>query len=66
MALALTICEVCPPQEVGIMINVLLNVFDTRESLIKFMKIMIDRDLAAIGESFPLIVFLLLISWGRH
>ncbi|KAG6896188.1 hypothetical protein C0992_009811 [Termitomyces sp. T32_za158] len=50
MALALTICEVCPPQEVGIMINVLLNIFDTRESLIKFMKIMIDRDLAGIGE----------------
>ncbi|KAG5352330.1 hypothetical protein C0989_002775 [Termitomyces sp. Mn162] len=48
MALALTICEVCPPQEVGIMINVLLNIFDTRESLIKFMKIMIDRDLAVI------------------
>lgn len=65
MALALTICEVCPPQEVGIMINVLLNVFDTREALIKFMKIMIDRDLAGIGENFLLIEFSLLISQGR-
>ncbi|KAG6919754.1 hypothetical protein DXG01_001588 [Tephrocybe rancida] len=47
MALALTICEICPPSEVGMMINVLLNVFDTRESLMKLIKTMIERDLAA-------------------
>ncbi|KAG6849386.1 hypothetical protein H0H93_008893 [Arthromyces matolae] len=48
MSLALTICEVCPPGEVAMMINVLLNVFDNRESIVKFMKSMISRDLSVI------------------
>ncbi|KAG6857003.1 hypothetical protein H0H87_011097 [Tephrocybe sp. NHM501043] len=46
MALALTICDICPPSEVAMMINVLLNVFDTRESLLKLIKTMIERDVA--------------------
>ncbi|KAG6854444.1 hypothetical protein C0991_006523 [Blastosporella zonata] len=54
MALALTICEICPPSEVGMMINVLLNVFDTRESLMKLIKAMIERDIAAAGKMIPI------------
>ncbi|KAG6811909.1 hypothetical protein H0H92_005307 [Tricholoma furcatifolium] len=51
MSLALTICEVCPPSEHTIMMNVLLNVFDSRESIIRLMKLLIERDIAGTAES---------------
>ena len=49
MVLAMTICEICPPNEVEMMISVLLNIFDTRESLLSLIKLMIDREVAQTG-----------------
>ena len=49
MVLALTICEICPPSEVEIMISVLLNVFDTRASLLALIKLMIEREVSHTG-----------------
>lgn len=46
MVLALTICEICPPSEVEMMISVLLNVFDTRASLLSLIKAMIEREVS--------------------
>ncbi|KAF9480190.1 hypothetical protein BDN70DRAFT_931958 [Pholiota conissans] len=46
MVLALTICEICPPGEVEMMISVLLNIFDTRASLLALLKLMIEREVA--------------------
>ncbi|KAJ7821199.1 hypothetical protein B0H14DRAFT_2831907 [Mycena olivaceomarginata] len=46
MVLVMAICETCPPAEVEIMISVLLNLFDTRGSLMTLLKHMIDREIA--------------------
>ncbi|KAF8645481.1 hypothetical protein AX16_007766 [Volvariella volvacea WC 439] len=46
MTVALAICEVCPPSEVEMMISVLLNIFDTRQSLMSLIKLMIEREVA--------------------
>ncbi|KAJ4479043.1 hypothetical protein J3R30DRAFT_2708420 [Lentinula aciculospora] len=46
MTLVLAVCETCPPGEVDSMIAVLLNLFDSRASLIKLIKAMIDREVA--------------------
>ncbi|KAH6914612.1 hypothetical protein BKA70DRAFT_1180120 [Coprinopsis sp. MPI-PUGE-AT-0042] len=46
MVLAMTICEVCPVGEVEMMVSVLLNVFDTRSSLIALMKLMVEREIS--------------------
>ncbi|KAI0638553.1 hypothetical protein C8Q77DRAFT_1047292 [Trametes polyzona] len=43
--LALAICEVCPPNEVDSMNAVLLNLFDTRSSLMGLLKTMIDNEI---------------------
>lgn len=49
MVLAMAICETCPPAEVDIMISVLMNLFDTRASLMALLKRMIDREIAHAG-----------------
>ncbi|KAG6336483.1 hypothetical protein ID866_2597 [Astraeus odoratus] len=46
MVLAMVICECCPPTEVDMMISVLMNIFDTRASLMALLKTMIDREIA--------------------
>ena len=50
MVLAMTICEICPPGEVEMMISVLLNIFDSRSSLLNLIKLMIEREVAQTGE----------------
>lgn len=49
MALALAICEICPPNEVDAMNAVLLNLFDTRSSLMNLLKTMIDLEIQKTG-----------------
>ncbi|KAJ7265356.1 hypothetical protein B0H12DRAFT_1201035 [Mycena haematopus] len=46
MVLVMAICETCPPSEVEMMISVLLNLFDTRGTLMTLLKHMIDREIA--------------------
>ncbi|KAJ6515229.1 hypothetical protein C8R45DRAFT_1049017 [Mycena sanguinolenta] len=46
MVLVMAICETCPPAEVEMMISVLLNLFDTRGTLMTLLKHMIDREIA--------------------
>jgi hypothetical protein len=58
MTLVVAICETCPPTEVDGMINVLLNLFDTRASLMKLIKIMIDREVANTGALKSQLLFL--------
>lgn len=48
--MALAICEVCPPGEVDQIISVLLNMFDTRSTLISLLKAMIDKEISRTGE----------------
>lgn len=49
MLLALAICDVCPSAEVDVIISVLMNLYDTRASLVKLLKFMIDREIAHTG-----------------
>ncbi|KAF7432844.1 Ras GTPase activating protein ira2 [Pleurotus ostreatus] len=44
MMLAMAICETCPASEMDNIISVLLNLFDTRASLMTLIKLMIDRE----------------------
>lgn len=46
MVLAMVICECCPPNEAELMVSVLMNIFDTRASLMALLKTMIDREIA--------------------
>ncbi|KZV91150.1 hypothetical protein EXIGLDRAFT_693968, partial [Exidia glandulosa HHB12029] len=43
---ALAVCEICPANEVDVIIPILLNVFDTRDSLLRLMRSAIDREVA--------------------
>ncbi|KAJ2930404.1 hypothetical protein H1R20_g6694, partial [Candolleomyces eurysporus] len=51
MVLAMTMCEICPPAEVEIIINVLLNVFDSHDSLVSLLKLTIEREIAHTADS---------------
>ncbi|KIK64870.1 hypothetical protein GYMLUDRAFT_83217 [Collybiopsis luxurians FD-317 M1] len=46
MTLVMTICSVCSPAEMDAMVAVLLNLFDSRASLIKLVKVMIEHEVA--------------------
>jgi len=50
MVLALTVCEICPATEVDMMISVLLNIFDTRVSLMALIRRMIEHEVAQTGK----------------
>ena len=50
MVLALAICETCPASEVDIVTPVLFNLFDTRSSLMRLLKVMIDREVGRTGR----------------
>jgi hypothetical protein len=52
MVLPMAICEICPAVEADVMISVLLNLFDTRTSLMTLLKLMIDREIAHTGRLF--------------
>jgi hypothetical protein len=56
MLLALAICEICPSSDVDVIISVLMNLYDTRTSLVNLLKSMIDREIAHTGilALFPL------------
>lgn len=56
MVLAMTICETCPPSEVEMMISVLLNIFDSRPSLMNLIKLMIEREVAQTGKDISFFV----------
>ncbi|KAJ7055100.1 hypothetical protein C8F01DRAFT_470816 [Mycena amicta] len=47
MVLVMAICETCPQSEVEIMVSVMLNLFDTRSSLMALLKYMIEREVAS-------------------
>ncbi|KAF7302288.1 Ras-GAP domain-containing protein [Mycena indigotica] len=47
MVLVMAICETCPQSEVEIMVSVMLNLFDTRSTLMALLKYMIEREVAA-------------------
>ncbi|PPR04649.1 hypothetical protein CVT24_011867 [Panaeolus cyanescens] len=44
MVLAMAICEICPPGEVEMIVSVLLNIFDSRQSLMALIRMMIERE----------------------
>ncbi|KAK0207040.1 hypothetical protein DFS33DRAFT_1318594 [Desarmillaria ectypa] len=46
MVLAQAICDTCPASEIDNMVNILLNLFNTRASLMALLKVMITREVA--------------------
>lgn len=44
MILVVAICETCPPSEADVITPVLLNLFDTRASLLTLLKLLIERE----------------------
>lgn len=52
MILALTICETCPAQETDMLIPVMLNLFDSRASLMALLKLVIEREVKSARKSF--------------
>ena len=44
MVLVLAICETCPPGEVDVIVPVILNLFDSRASLLALLKLLVERE----------------------
>lgn len=50
MLLALAICETCPVSEIEVMIPVMINIFDTKASLLALLKATIDKEISRSGK----------------
>ena len=50
LMLAVAICETCPPDEADFIIPIMLNLFDTRASLLALLKLLVDREISKAGE----------------
>lgn len=48
--LAVAICETCPTEEADFIVPIMLNLFDTRASLLALLKMLIDREIAKAGQ----------------
>ena len=48
--LAVAICETCPPDEADFIIPIMLNLFDSRASLLALLKMLVDREVSRAGE----------------
>jgi hypothetical protein len=64
MLLALAICETCPVSDIEVMIPVMINIFDTKASLLALLKATIDKEVSRCG-SFSLIELNILLT-SRH
>ncbi|KAG9123617.1 Ras GTPase activating protein ira2 [Ceratobasidium sp. 392] len=49
--IAMAMCNVCPAHEIENLIHVILNIFDTRKSLLRLMKALIEREVAQTSEN---------------
>lgn len=50
--IAMAMCNVCPSHEIENLIHVILNIFDTRKSLMRLLKALIAREVAQTSMSF--------------
>ena len=50
LMLAVAICETCPPDEANFIIPIMLNLFDSRASLLALLKMLVDREVSRAGE----------------
>jgi len=49
LMLAVAICETCPADEADFIVPIMLNLFDTRTSLLGLLKMLVDREVAKAG-----------------
>ena len=54
MILVVAICETCPPSEADVITPVLLNLFDSRASLLALLKLLIEREVKTTSSYFIL------------
>ena len=50
--IAMAMCNVCPAHEIENLIHVILNIFDTRKSLMRLIKALIAREVAQTSTFF--------------
>lgn len=65
LMLAVAICETCPTEEADFIVPIMLNLFDTRASLLALLKMLVDREIAKAGELSPNHRSELLLTAGR-
>ena len=51
LMLAVAICETCPPDESDFIVPIMLNLFNSRASLLSLLKMLVDREIAKAGKS---------------
>lgn len=49
LMLAVAICETCPADEADFIVPIMLNLFDTRTSLLGLLKMLVDREVTKAG-----------------